>query len=209
MAVEFLPYVVGPLQTNCYLVWDPDTKAAAIIDPGGDRERISSGIDSLGLRVEWILLTHGHFDHSFCAASLAQEYGARTGMHEDDVEQLTGSLSIAEMFYDLGQYVPVKPTDLLVDGQVIRLGESEIRVLRTPGHSRGGLCFVTDAGVFCGDTIFAGSIGRTDFPGGSFEDLMETIRTRILALDDDTQLFPGHGPATTVGDERKSNPFLS
>ncbi len=199
---------VGPLDTNCYVLWDHSTRACAIIDPGGDPDRIIQTVASLNVRVEWILLTHGHSDHSFHAGNLAQEYGARIGIHAADVDMLATGLGIAEMLYDLSEYVAVKPTDLLVDGEAVGLGESEIRVIHTPGHSPGGVTFATDAGVFCGDTIFAGSIGRTDFPGGSYEQLIDSIKSKLLYFPDSTSLYPGHGPATTVGEEQRSNPFL-
>ena len=208
MPLELRALTVGPLNTNCYILWDGNTRACAIIDPGGDRHRITADISSLGLRVEWILLTHGHSDHSFYAGSLASEYGARIGMHAADVDMLTQSLGIAVVFYDLSEYVPVTPTDWLTDGQVISLGVSELKVIHTPGHSQGGVCFVMDVGVFCGDTVFAGSVGRTDFPGGSFEQLIESIKSKLLVMPDSTPLYPGHGPATTVGEEKRSNPYL-
>lgn len=206
--MEYRPLQVGPLETNCYIVWDKDTLAGAVIDPGGDKGRILAIIDSLGLRVEWVLLTHGHFDHAYYAADIAEECGAKIGMQALDIVQVTQSMEIGEQFYDSSEFVPFTPTDLLNDGDLIMLGESEIKVLHTPGHSQGGLCFVTDAGVFCGDMIFAGSVGRSDFPGGSHEQLIQSIKDKILTLDDSTKLFPGHGPSTTVGEERASNWYL-
>ena len=208
LGLDFRSLTVGPLETNCYLLWDIDTRCTAIVDPGGDRGRIASQIQALDLRIEWVLLTHGHPDHTFCAGSLASEYGARTGMHPSDAPLLADGLELAEMFYDLSGHLPFSPTDLLADGRIIRLRESEIRVAHTPGHSRGGLCFVTEVGVFCGDTLFAGSVGRTDLAGGSFEQLIKSIESKLLTLDDAVPLYPGHGPATTVGAERQSNPYL-
>lgn len=209
MSIDIRCLAVGPLGTNCYLVWDRDNRRCAIIDPGGDRDSIVNPVRSLDLSVGWILLTHGHPDHSFCAGAIAQTCSARIGMHESDLMFLgPDGLQIAAMFYDVSDFVEFTPTDLLKDGDVLRLGESEITVLHTPGHSQGGVCFVTDAGVFCGDTIFSGSIGRTDFPGGSYDQLIESIRAELLVLGDSTALYPGHGPATTVGAERRSNPFL-
>jgi len=208
LSIEFAFLVVGPIETNCYVIWDRDTRAAAVIDPGDEAERIAAIVESNGLRVERILLTHGHFDHMFCAGELARQYGARVGMHESDVWLLSDGLGVAEPYYDLSEHVPVTPDDLLKDGDVIALGESTVTVLHTPGHSAGGLCFVTDAGVFCGDTIFAGSVGRTDFPTGSFDTLIASISSKLLSLDDATPLLPGHGPATTVGAERKWNFYL-
>jgi hydroxyacylglutathione hydrolase len=209
LSIQFESVVVGPIETNCYILWDRDTLSAAIIDPGGDIELITRIVDSNALRVERILLTHGHFDHTFCAGELARLYGARVGIHGSDIWLMDEGLGIATMYYDMSKLVEVTPDDLLQDGDVIVLAGSQLKVLHTPGHSTGGLCFVTDAGVFCGDTIFAGTVGRTDFPGGSFETLISSIKSKLLTLDDSTPLYPGHDAATTVGEERRSNPYLS
>lgn len=206
--MEFRTLVAGPLETNCYILWCESTRKAAIIDPGGARDRIASLVESQGLEVEWILLTHGHPDHAFYAGHLARRFGSRIGMHEADVRHLTEGLSLAELFYDVSEYVEFSPTDLLSDGDVVQFGDSRLQVIHTPGHSEGGLCYAIGADVFCGDTVFAGSVGRTDFPGGSYEQLIRSIREKILTLDDDTRLHPGHGPATTVGAERLHNQFL-
>lgn len=209
MSIEFRQLTVGPLGTNCYIVWDRATRKAAVIDPGGDPELISQQISSHELSVKWVMLTHGHPDHYFCAGSIARDHNARIGMHEADLARLRDDgLEIAAMFYDVSEYVDFTPTDLLEDGELVALGESELRVLHTPGHSQGGICFVTDVGVFCGDTIFAGSIGRTDFPGGDYGQIIESIRKKLLVLDDCTRLYPGHGTSTTVGDEKRDNPFV-
>lgn len=206
MGIEYCCLVGGPLATSCYIVWDADTRAAAIIDPGGSREEIVARIAALDLCVERVLLTHGHPDHCFYAGDIALHYGVGVAMHEADVPLLTDEL--AELFYDISAYVRFAPSEFLRDGDVIALGASEIKVLHTPGHSQGGLCFETAAGVFCGDTIFAGSVGRTDLLGGSHEELMRSIEMAITPLPDSTPLYPGHGPATTVGNERIGNPFL-
>jgi hydroxyacylglutathione hydrolase len=207
--IRFESLVVGPLETNCYVIWDEPTHDCAVIDPAGDTRRIADCIASNDLAVRLILLTHGHPDHCFAAAELAREYDAQICMHEADVNQMGQGMGIAELFYDVSRFVRFSPSKLLNDGDVLSLGQSRIEVIHTPGHSPGGLCFVTDAGVFCGDTVFAGSIGRTDLPGGSYEQLIASIRTKLLCLPDETALYPGHGPATTVGRERASNPFLT
>lgn len=208
MSIEYRSLAVGPLGTNCYIIWDAKTRKAAVIDPGGDRDRIIDSVESLALNVEWVLLTHRHPDHIFCAGDLSKKWSTRIGMHSSDEEYMAEMLDVAEMFYDVSTYVHFSPSDLLIDGDTIQLGESQIRVLHTPGHSQGGICFVTDAGVFCGDTIFAGSIGRTDFPGGSYPQIIESIKNQLLTMPPETPLYPGHGPATTVGVERETNPFL-
>jgi hydroxyacylglutathione hydrolase len=206
--IDITRLVVGPLDTNCYIVRDVNEKACVIVDPGGDKDRILKTVESLGALVERILLTHGHPDHTFCAGALAADLDVKVGMHPSDVVQDEAAFQIVALYYDVSQYVPLKRCHLLVDGDEIALGGSKIRVMHTPGHSEGGVCFVTEAGVLCGDSIFAGSIGRTDFPGGSLDTLLRSIREKILPLPDDTPLYPGHGPATTVGAEREHNPFL-
>lgn len=208
MGIDYRVLQVGPIESNCYVVWDVASKAAAVIDPGAEEDRIREAVDSLGVKVEWVLLTHGHFDHSFCAGPVAFSFGARIGMQALDVPVVVQSLAFAAPYYDPSEFVAFTPTDLLNDGDTIVLGSSPIGVLHTPGHSQGGLCFATKAGVFCGDTVFAGSVGRTDLPGGSHEQLLESIRAKILTLDDSTILLPGHGPGTTVGDERQYNWYL-
>ncbi len=208
MMLQHQRLTVGPLQTNCYVIWDPATRSAAVIDPGGDADIIRDCVDSNNLIVELILLTHGHPDHCFVAGALANEYGVEIAMHEADIVQIEQGTALAEMFYDVSSFVPFTPKKLLIDGDTLTLGDSQIQVAHTPGHSQGGLCFLTNAGVFCGDTIFAGSIGRTDFPGGSHSQLLASIQTKLLSLADDTPLYPGHGPHTTVGRERVTNPFL-
>lgn len=210
MSIYVETFVVGPLETNCYVI--SDGLEAAVIDPGDDfplYEDFGKNVYGIGYHIGHILLTHGHPDHCFYAGTLAGWSGAKICMHEADIEQVEQGLSIAEAFYDVSKFVPFSPANLLSDGDVLQLGYSEIKVLHTPGHSPGGLCFVTDAGVFCGDTIFKGSIGRTDFPGGSHEQLLESIKTKLLPMEDGTRLYPGHGPMTTVGRERATNPFLA
>lgn len=209
MAVQFHTLELGPLEANCYLVWDTQTHQAAIIDPGGDADAIVDCAVSNGLDVKYILLTHGHPDHCFVAGDLERHYGVEVCLHEADIDQIEQGLALAELFYDVSSFVEVSRHKLLNDGDVLRLGESAIEVIHTPGHSRGGLCFVTDAGVFCGDTVFAGSVGRTDFPGGSHPELIASINTKLLSMPDETPLYPGHGPCTTVGRERATNPFLA
>jgi hydroxyacylglutathione hydrolase len=207
--VKIKNLVVGPIETNCYIFFEEVSRKAVVIDPGGDIDKILGYITETGLDVEWILLTHGHFDHTFYAGDLALRLNAKIGMHEEDISMLSTSLDVAEIYYEVDSYMPFQPTDLLNDGDVINLGNSKIEVIHTPGHSKGGLCFVTEIGIFCGDTIFNGSIGRTDFSGGSYDQLIHSIREKILKMDDKIELYCGHGAQTTIGTERRSNPFLS
>jgi len=207
--IRFESLVVGPLGTNCYIVWDRSTRTTAIIDPGGDAAKIRQVVSYNDLKPASILLTHGHPDHCFAAGYIAREYGAEIYMHEADIDQVEQGLVPLELVYDVSSFVELSPLKLLNDGDILSLGDSSISVVHTPGHSPGGVCFVTDAGLFCGDTIFAGSIGRTDFPGGDHDQLIASIRTKLLCRPDETPLYPGHGPSTTVGRERATNPFLT
>lgn len=202
--------VVGPLETNCYVLWDESTKEAFVIDPGADVNEVKSVIESEGLKVKYIVNTHGHFDHVGGVAELKEATGAELAIHEQDAPLLSDAHDHAVIF---GVKVPEQPRPevLLEDGSTLTAGGITLEVVHTPGHTPGGVClYHRDGGVmFTGDTIFAGSVGRTDFEGGSFEELMESIKYKILPLDDAVRLMPGHGPATTVGEEKELNPFVS
>lgn len=199
---------VGPIQSNCYVIWDDVTLKGAIIDPGGDPDRIKEAVQAAGCSVEWILLTHGHFDHVFYAGEIAEFYGAKNAIHPADITLIGESLGIAEMYYNMNDYTGLYPDQLLADGDVITMGEISIRVIHTPGHSMGGVCFQIGDVVFTGDTIFAGSIGRSDFPGGSMDELTASIQNKLYVLNDNVVLYPGHGDETTVGEEKRTNPYV-
>ena len=209
MSVKEKLMVVGPIQTNCYIIWDEETKIGAVIDPGGEPQKLIDWIDEHNLDIKWVLLTHGHFDHTFFAKDIANRYNCPIAMNKDDIEILENSLDVSEdYYYDMSKHSHYKPDKLLIDGDILEIGNSKIQVMQTPGHSPGGICFITDAGVFVGDSIFAGSIGRTDFPGGNHDLLINSIKTRILTLQDNIKLYSGHGPSSSVGEERTSNPYL-
>ncbi len=200
--------VVGPIQSNCYIVWDKDTNRGAVVDPGGDLEKIRGAVDAAGCSVEWVLLTHGHFDHVFYAQDVSRLYSAKIAIHPADAALMNDTLDIAECFYDLGEYKPAEPDKLLSDGDVIEIGGLQIRVMHTPGHSPGGVCYDCGTVVFTGDTLFAGSVGRTDFPGGSMQQLVSSIKNKLFVLDDSVIVLPGHGPQSTIGEQKRSNPFV-
>jgi len=208
LSIDYRVIPVGPFEANCFLIWDNATREAGVIDPGGDCESIVALIESLDLKVTRILITHGHPDHTFCAGKLASKYGARIVMHPSDVSIAEASRGIAEMYYDMSTYVPFAPDDLARDGVSIPLGESALKVVHLPGHSPGGVAFLADGMLFCGDTIFKDAVGLTDFVGGDWDQLIGSIKARILTLPDDTRLLPGHGPETTVAAERANNPYL-
>ncbi len=198
----------GPLAANAYIVEHVPTKKAVVIDPGDEAEEILAGIRERELSVEAILLTHGHFDHVGAAGAVREGTGAKVHVHAADVERLRTARRQGMMF---GLWVPeTPPPDVLVaEGDIVRLADRVFRVVHTPGHTPGGVSYLMEGMAFVGDLIFAGSIGRTDLPGGDYDSLIAAVREKIFVLPDDTVLFPGHGPATTVGREKRTNPFFT
>ena len=201
---------VGPLAVSCYIVEHVSTRKAVAIDPGGDGEAILGEIGRLRLSVDKILLTHGHFDHVGAVGLLRKKTGAKVHLHPDDVERMKTARRQGLMF---GLSIPdTPPPDVLVEeGGRIPFEDREFLVAHTPGHTPGCVSYImkSEKMAFVGDLIFAGSIGRTDLPGGDFDLLIRAVREKIFVLPDDTVLFPGHGPATTVGEEKQSNPFFT
>jgi len=202
--------VVGPFQTNCYVVGDAATLEGAVIDPGGDSRHILDVIEHLGLHVQLVINTHGHVDHIAANADVLQETGAQLAIHADDAAMLTDPLRSLSVF--LGKFRPSPAASkYLVDGQDVAIGQTTLRVLHVPGHSPGGIglwCAI-DGAVFCGDTLFRLGIGRFDLPGGNGKVLLDSIRSKLLILPDQTIVYPGHGPQTTIGFERLNNPYLT
>lgn len=198
---------VGPLVVNAYVVEHVTSRKAVVIDPGGDGEAILRGVSGLGLTVEKILLTHGHFDHVGAVALLREQTGAPVHIHPADVE-LMREASRQGMLFGLSVPDPPPPDVLVGDGDVVSFQGEEFRVAHTPGHTPGCVSYIVGKMAFVGDLVFAGSVGRTDLPGGDHDRLIVSVRTKIFPLADDTVLFPGHGPATTVGEEKRTNPFF-
>jgi hydroxyacylglutathione hydrolase len=205
MKLEHL--LVGPLQSNCFIIGDELTGEAAVIDPGGDGTLILDELGKKPWKTVAILITHAHFDHTAAADEVVKGTGAPLMVPRLDAPMLDQAASQARM-YGLEVRNSPPPDRLLDDGDTVNVGKEVITMLSTPGHSQGGATFTTSIGVFPGDTLFAGSIGRTDLPGGDYATLINSIKEKILSLPDDTPVYPGHGPATTVGRERQLNPFL-
>lgn len=208
MILRCLP--VGPLEANCYIAAASAPGPALVIDPGGDGEGISAALRELRLSPEAIVLTHGHADHVGAAEALRRASGAPVLVHRSDAALLDGSA--ASFFLPGLRLKPIEADRHFGDGEIIAGGGLSLKVIHTPGHSPGSVCLhcaaVSPGILFTGDTLFAGGVGRTDFPGGSYEALMASIRERLLPLPDATVVCPGHGPASTIGEERRGNPFL-
>jgi hydroxyacylglutathione hydrolase len=200
---------VGLLEVNCYILGDEETKEAVVIDPGGDDDEILEALQNSGLKLKLIIDTHGHFDHVDANQPLKAATGASIAIHEADAQMLVQPS--AEALFFTGNRLRTSQADILLkEGDVLSFGKYRLKVLHTPGHTPGGISLVLEdhTYVYVGDLLFAGSIGRTDFPGGSFEALVEAVRTKIFTLGDNYTVFPGHGPVTTVGQERQYNPFF-
>ncbi len=207
MMMEVKCLIVGALMTNCYIIWDPEKRKGAIVDPGEEAERIVRVVSGLGIDVDQILATHCHFDHIGAVAQVRRETGADFIAHKDDLPFVQDSKITAENWgFDIEQ--SPDPDQFIDEGDVIHVGGQELRVFHTPGHSPGGVSYYHDNFVLSGDCLFQGSIGRTDFRMGSFEILENSIRTKLYSLPDDTEVLTGHGPTTTIGEEKKFNPFV-
>lgn len=199
--------VVGPLQTNCYIVMCPETKEAVIIDPGDEASRIAAVVNYHKAQVKALLVTHGHFDHLMAVGELKERLNAPFWLPQLDWDIAKHASQQATFFGFVASPVP-EPDESVEDGQEIPVGSLKIKVLATPGHTPGHVSFLIEEHLFCGDVLFAGGIGRTDLPGGSHEQLMQTLRERILTLPASTTVHPGHGPDTIIGEEKLTNPFL-
>ena len=203
---------VTPFQQNCTLLWDDDSKQGVVVDPGGDLDRIQAGLDQVGLNAEKILLTHGHIDHAGGAAALAEKLGGVPieGPHLADKFLLDGLVAQARA-YALADTRNVSPDRWLAEGDSVEIAGLPFAVLHCPGHSPGSVVFINESQrlALVGDVLFRGSIGRTDFPYGDHAALIDAIKTKLLPLGDDFVFICGHGPIGTIGEERRSNPFLA
>ena len=197
--------VVGELATNCYIIGSETTKDGLIIDPADEAGVILKAIGELKLKIKYIVLTHGHPDHFGALADLKKATGAQVLVHREDAE----ILELPPMVFFGATFPQPPPADRqLEDRDTIELGDLKLKVIHTPGHTPGGICLLADSILFSGDTLFNNGIGRYDLPGGNYEKLMDSLHRRVLTLPEKTVVYPGHGPETTIGEEKRSNPYL-
>lgn len=196
--------VVGPLEVNCYIIGNKNSKAM-VIDPGDEPDRIIELIKNNGFIIDYIVCTHGHFDHVGAIPDLKNATGAKVLIHEDEQEIYQAARDMAAFWgYEI-ENLP-DPDIFISEGDNIKAGDLNFKVLHTPGHSPGGICLYGEGLVLTGDTLFAGSVGRTDFYGGDMNQLKNSFG-RLMALPEDTRVLPGHGPESTIGEEKRENPF--
>jgi glyoxylase-like metal-dependent hydrolase (beta-lactamase superfamily II) len=199
MEIKIIP--AGIYDANCYVLVDNDTKDCAIIDPGGDAEVIINKIKSLGVKVNFVLLTHGHADHTGGVKEIRNEFKCPVYINKKDYEIIRLGESIFGNMAENGDA-------FIKDGEELSFGNIKIKCIETPGHTPGGMCYLIDGKLFTGDTLFYGSVGRTDFAYGNFDMLQTSIKSKLFTLSEDTLAFPGHGPKTSIGFEKENNPFV-
>lgn len=192
--------IAGMYEENCYLVMDEDTKELAIIDPGGQANVLTKEIKLLNAKPKFVLLTHGHSDHVDGVVELVNQFNIPFYISEKEEEYMQNDKFV---FGSLP-----KASGYLKEGDTLSLGNNNIKVIETPGHTQGGICFLINDDLFTGDTLFHGSVGRSDFPGGNGMQLVKNIKEKLLPLGDDIKVYAGHGPSSTVGYEKRNNPFL-
>ena len=198
---------VGAIGTNCYIIYCEESHKAAVIDPGGNEKEILSIIEREKLAVQYIINTHGHADHIAANGQIKQATGALLLIHTDDEAMLDNPQKNLSVF--MGETVKSPPADrLLHDNEQISIGSITFDVIHTPGHTPGGICLKYGDTVFAGDTLFSESIGRTDLPGGSYSQLINSVKEKLMVLPDQVVILPGHGPETSIGWERKYNPYI-
>jgi glyoxylase-like metal-dependent hydrolase (beta-lactamase superfamily II) len=199
---------VGPLACNCYIVGDPKTREAIVIDPGGDAADLMTVIETRQLTITAIVATHAHFDHVLAAEEIRAGTGAPFYLHDDDRPVLEWLQESGRMFLGVELPPPPEIDSAAAEGDRLKAGAVELQVIHTPGHSPGSISLLGTDVLFSGDTLFAGSVGRTDLPGGNGRALIAAIKDKFFGLDEATPVYPGHGPPTTIGAEKADNPFV-
>lgn len=201
-------YISGPIEANNYLLVDEETKEGALIDCSEMKQEIVDDANALGANIKYILLTHGHFDHVLGVNEMKKALGAKVYIHKSDVFMLENINQIMSLFGMNQKVEPPEYDELVEDGQELPLGNTKIKILHTPGHSEGGVCYLVDDKLFSGDTLFRESVGRTDLYGGNFKTLLDSVKGVLFNLDDDINVYPGHGPSSTIGHEKNYNQFI-
>lgn len=204
----FEALVVGMYGANCYIVGSEETKEAAVIDPGAEFNKIDSKLKDLGLKPTMVILTHYHGDHIGAVQEFIDKYDTKIYIHKEDAKSLNdSSMNLTKSMF--GKDIEVKADVELSDGDEINLGDLKFEIIHTPGHTKGGICIKVGNIMMTGDTLFNSSIGRTDFPGGSFEEIIKSIKEKVFKYDDDTILYPGHMSSSTIKREKQYNPFVN
>jgi Zn-dependent hydrolases, including glyoxylases len=200
MQIKRIP--VGAYAANCYILMDENTKEAAVIDPGADANTLIKAVKDMNAKVKYILLTHGHADHTGAAVQLKNEFNSPVYINEQDYKLINnGEFMYGDIAENVDKYIN--------EGDTFNIGSIKIECISTPGHTPGGICFLVNDMVFTGDTLFDGSIGRTDLAGGNFETIIKSIKEKLMKLPEGITVFPGHGPESSIGKEKMHNPFLS
>lgn len=207
MGIKIKQFIAGQLENNMYLVMDEDTKKAVLIDATELIPEITDTVKQLGADVQYILLTHGHFDHIMGLNALKKELNAEALICKDDLV-ISDNINEFTRLFNWPDSVPPVYEKYIKDGDIIPVGNMNIKVIHTPGHTEGGVCYLIEDNLFSGDTLFRGSVGRTDLFGGNFSKLSDSIKNKLFKLDTDIKVFPGHGPMTTIGYEKKYNEIL-
>ena len=199
----------GPIDVNTYILMDEESKEAVLIDVGGEFESIKKELDSKEYKINFILNTHGHFDHVLGEVEVQQKYPEiKILMHKDDIPHISNMKEEMQYFGMNYKTDSLTLNEFIDENSSLFIGKNKIQIFHTPGHSKGSLSFYVDGKVFTGDALFYGSIGRTDFYDGDYDTLIESIKTKLLSLPEETIVYPGHGPHTTIQKEKKTNPYL-
>lgn len=204
-------FTVGPLAANCYVVGCEKTEEAVMIDPGfssTESKRIFRSVSETGLGIKCVVNTHGHIDHTCGNGLVKEKMRVPILIHKEDEAMLTDPRINLSREMGMADWASPPADRLLEEGDTIKVGQLNLKVIHTPGHSRGSISLLGEDVVFSGDTLFAGSIGRTDFPGSSFEMIIHSIRNKLMRLPDRVKVYPGHGPSSTIGEEKRNNPFI-
>ena len=200
-------FIEGPIENNMYLLVDEKSKQAVLIDATAMTDEIADTVKNLGAEVKYILLTHGHFDHIMGLNDLKEALKAEAVINKNDLE-LSGKINDFTRMFNQPEAVPPTYEKFVDDGDIIQVGDMKIKVITTPGHTEGGVCYLVDENLFSGDTLFRDSVGRTDLVGGSFKKLSDSIKNKLFKLDDNIKVHPGHGPITTIGYEKTHNEII-